>query len=74
MTRLSSEHETRVHLHGSGSDQPSERGGLRLVFRVCMMVASLFWECVKVKRVMIEKNKVKKVKGCTMMFLLMFCC
>lgn len=74
MTRLSSEHETWVHLHGSGSDQPSERGGLRLFFRVCMMEASLVWECVKVKRVVIEKNKVKKVKGCTMMFLFMFCC
>lgn len=37
VTRLLSEHLTRAHLHGSGSDQP---GGLRLFLRASITEAS----------------------------------
>lgn len=58
MTRLSSEHLTRAHLHGSGSAQP---GGLRLFLRESITEASS-WEVTASKRVKV-KVRVMKNKG-----------
>lgn len=40
VTRLSSEHTTWSHLHGSGSDQPRDSGGSREVRRASIAGAS----------------------------------
>lgn len=67
MTRLSSEHLTRAHLHGSGSAQP---GGLRLFLRESITEASS-WEVTASKRVKV-KVRVMKNKGRVVVLVFLF--